>query len=155
MSYPTVRQTLLVPFAGLLAITAALIGGVSLESGRQSAKGLARKLAGEATERVQSELRQFLQVPHHANAATVAVMAASQGETRNPRTYRDFYWQAMADFPSVNVVGFGRGRGRVRRHCARSPRWAMDLLLRVCRSGGNRGFCDLGTGWGRARSPVV
>ena len=57
---PTVRQTLLVPFAGLLAVTAMLIGTLSLESGRRSAKELARKLAREATGRVEAEVRQFL-----------------------------------------------------------------------------------------------
>jgi len=106
---PTVRQTLLVPFAGLLAVTAMLIGTLSLESGRRSAKELARKLAREATGRVEAEVRQFLQVPHHANAATVAVMG--QASDPKPRNYRAFYWQAMADFPTVNVVGFGHVAG--------------------------------------------
>ena len=34
-----------------------------------------------------------------------------QASDPKPRNYRAFYWQAMADFPTVNVVGFAHVAG--------------------------------------------
>lgn len=106
------RQVLLVPFLIQIFGAVGLTGYLSFRNGQRTVNDLSTQLRSEVSARTQEKIATYLDTPHLVNQINIKALGRGYWNTQNPESQRKQFWELVQLFhPSVNLCGFGSGRG--------------------------------------------
>ncbi|WP_159788501.1 ATP-binding protein [Sodalinema gerasimenkoae] len=101
------RLILVVPFLLEIILIVGLTGWFSLRKGRQAVHNLVSQLAQEKSDRIETEIAKFLEIPLTVNQITAKAVARDRIDVSNVRNLQPLFWDQLQTFPSINSIGFG------------------------------------------------
>ncbi|MCC5899275.1 MAG: HAMP domain-containing protein [Phormidium sp. BM_Day4_Bin.17] len=101
------RLILVVPFLLEISLIVGLTGWFSLRKGRQAVHNLVSQLAQEKSDRIETEIAKFLEIPLTVNQITARAVARDRIDVSNVRNLQPLLWDQLQTFPSINSIGFG------------------------------------------------
>lgn len=104
------RLVLVIPFLLEITVIVGLTGWFSLNKGRQAVHNLVSRLAQEKSDRIETEIAKFLEVPLTVNQATARAIARENIDVSNVRNLQPLFWDQLQTFPSINAISFGEAR---------------------------------------------
>ncbi|MFO8040750.1 MAG: ATP-binding protein [Sodalinema sp.] len=104
------RLVLVIPFLLEITVIVGLTGWFSLNKGRQAVHNLVSRLAQEKSDRIETEIAKFLDVPLTVNQATARAIARETIDVSNVRNLQPLFWDQLQSFPSINAISFGEAR---------------------------------------------
>lgn len=104
------RLVLVIPFLLEITVVVGLTGWFSLNKGRQAVHNLVSRLAQEKSDRIETEIAKFLDVPLTVNQVTARAIARDNIDVSNVRNLQSLFWDQLQSFPSINAISFGEAR---------------------------------------------
>jgi signal transduction histidine kinase len=104
------RLVLVIPFLLEITVIVGLTGWFSLNKGRQAVHNLVSRLAQEKSDRIETEIAKFLDVPLTVNQVTARAIARENIDVSNVRNLQSLFWDQLQSFPSINAISFGEAR---------------------------------------------
>ncbi|NMG58558.1 hybrid sensor histidine kinase/response regulator [Geitlerinema sp. P-1104] len=101
------RLILVIPFLLEISLIVGLTGWFSLRKGRQAVHNLVSQLAQEKSDRIETEIAKFLEIPLTVNQITAKSVARDRIDVSNVRNLQPLFWDQLQSFPSINSIGFG------------------------------------------------
>ncbi|MBD2460498.1 response regulator [Oscillatoria sp. FACHB-1407] len=102
---------LVVPFVLQLLVTVGLVGWLSLRSGERAVNQVSDQLRDETANRIQDQLKNYLEVPHRLNQANVDAALMGEIDFNNINRLESRFWQQIRLYDSISNIGFGSVRG--------------------------------------------
>ncbi len=107
------REFLVVPFVLQIGIAVGITGGLSLLNGRKAVNQVASSYRQELTTRIQQELEDFLETPHHLTQLNVEAARSQLLDLEDPQALEDRFFNQIKTFESVDFVYFGSPQGGI------------------------------------------
>ena len=101
------RLILVVPFLLEISLIVGLTGWFSLRKGREAVHNLVSQLAQEKSDRIETEIAKFLEMPLTVNQITARAIERDRIDVSNVRNLQALFWDQLQSFPSINGIGFG------------------------------------------------
>ena len=104
------RTILVVPFVLQIFGAVGLVGYLSFRNGQAAVNDLASRLRNELTERIQAQIRNYVETPFLINEINAIALARSEIQVREVQgTY--LFWQQAKTFPTTNLIYCGTEDG--------------------------------------------
>ncbi len=103
----SLRFWLVVPFIVQMAATVGLVGYLSFKNGRESVSEISSQLRQELSQRIQQQLRSYVEAPFLINGMNAIALAEGKLDLTRLEDARSF-WQQAKNFPATNLVYCGR-----------------------------------------------
>lgn len=99
----SLRLLLVVPFVLQIVAAVGLVGYLSFRNGNRAVNNVATQLRSELTDRIEQQLRNYIEIPFQINQINANSFAQEQIElTRLEDAYA--FWQQSKTFPTTNLV---------------------------------------------------
>ncbi|MDX2215180.1 MAG: PAS domain-containing protein [Oculatellaceae cyanobacterium bins.114] len=103
----SLRFWLVVPFIVQMAATVGLVGYLSLKTGRESVDDISSQLRQELSNRIQQQLKSYVETPFLLNDMNAIAMAENKLDLTRLEDARPF-WQQAQNFSATNLIYCGR-----------------------------------------------
>ncbi|MEG3863889.1 HAMP domain-containing sensor histidine kinase, partial [Microcoleus sp. herbarium12] len=106
------QAVLVVPFVVQIFAAVGLVGYFSFKNGQQAVNDLANQLIDSATQRVDNQLDNYLEVPQQLTQVTADAIASGQLDLNNPKASELYFWRQSKAFPAISYFGYALPDGR-------------------------------------------
>jgi len=107
----SLQWVLVVPFLGLIFLSVALVGYVSMHHGRQAVNQVVDTLRNEIDSRILDHLNRFLTLPHQINQTNAAVLEKGLIDAADQNGLARHFQEQIRIFDSVTSINFSNTRG--------------------------------------------
>ncbi|MGB0747108.1 MAG: PAS domain S-box protein [Magnetospiraceae bacterium] len=111
MRQKSLSFTLIYPFVALTLITGLAVTIIFSFYTKQTLNTVSRDLRYEIMDRVTLHLEQFLDIPSRMNAIHAQLLADDLLDPTDPAAIQRYFWQTLAQHPSVSSIYFGNMQG--------------------------------------------
>jgi signal transduction histidine kinase/FixJ family two-component response regulator len=106
------QAVLVVPFVVQIFAAVGLVGYCSFKNGQQAVNDLANQLIDSATQRVDNQLDNYLELPQQLTQVTADAIASGQLDLNNPKASELYFWRQSKAFPAISYFGYALPDGR-------------------------------------------
>lgn len=103
----SLRTVLIVPFVLQTFSIVGLIGYLSFKNGQQAINNVAMQLREEITNRIDSNLKSYLTIPHQVNQTNAVALDLGQLKLQDLEGLERHFWQQIQTFDSLTFAGIG------------------------------------------------
>ncbi|NJK69485.1 MAG: response regulator [Microcoleus sp. SU_5_3] len=101
------RTVLIVPFVLQTFGAVGIVGYLSFKNGQQAVNDVATQLRGEITNRIDLNLKSYLNIPHQVNQSNAAALDLGQLKSQDLLGLERHFWQQIQIFDSLTFAGIG------------------------------------------------
>lgn len=101
------QAVLIVPFTTQVLVVVGVVGYLSFQNGQQAVSEVVLKLQDKASERIQKNLRLYLQTPVQLNQMNAQVIRLGELNWRSLPKMERYFWQQVQTFPNATFMGLG------------------------------------------------
>ncbi len=103
----SLRTVLIVPFVLQTFSIVGLIGYLSFKNGQQAINNVAMQLREEITNRIDSNLKSYLTIPHQVNQTNAVALDLGQLKLQDLEGVERHFWKQIQVFDSLTFAGIG------------------------------------------------
>lgn len=101
------RTVLIVPFVLQTFGAVGIVGYLSFKNGQQAVNDVATQLRGEITNRIDLNLKSYLNIPHQVNQSNAAALDFGQLKLQDSGGLERHFWRQIQIFDSLTFAGIG------------------------------------------------
>jgi PAS domain S-box-containing protein len=102
----SLRTVLIVPFILQILMAVSLTGYLSFRNGQQAVNNIATQLLSEISQRVEQNLKNFLETPHQINQNNANIIKLGQLNIQNFTILESHFFAQLQVFDQVSLIGF-------------------------------------------------
>jgi two-component system, sensor histidine kinase ChiS len=110
----TLRTVLIVPFVLQIFTAVGLVGYLSFRNAQKAVNDLASQLMSEVSNRIEQDLRTYVQTPHQINQTKLDAVKLGLLNMKNLSTWEKYLWQQIQLYPNINFTSVGNKDGEYR-----------------------------------------
>ncbi len=103
----SLRTVLIVPFVLQTFGAVGIVGYLSFKNGQQAVNNVATQLRGEITNRIDSNLKSYLTIPHQVNQSNAVALDLGQLKLQDLVGLERHFWRQIQIFDSLTFSGMG------------------------------------------------
>ena len=108
------RLVLTVPFVLQISITVGLVGYLSHINGQKAVNDLANHLMSEVSNRIEQNLRVYLETPHQINQDKLNALELGFLNLDNLQPWEKYLWRQVQSYPYINFTSIANKNGEYR-----------------------------------------
>ncbi|HEY9613498.1 response regulator [Allocoleopsis sp.] len=101
------RIILVVPFVVQIFGAVGLVGWLSFKNGQEAVNNLATQLMSEICDRIEQNLRTYLETPHKVNQSNASAIHLGQLSVQDMPALEHHFWQQLQIFDTLTFAGLG------------------------------------------------
>ncbi|MEG4419824.1 ATP-binding protein [Microcoleus sp. LAD1_D5] len=131
----TLRTVLIVPFVLQVFAAVGIVGYLSFKNSQRAVNDLADQLMGEVSNRIEQNLRTYLQTPHQINQSKLDAVKLGFVNMKDLSAWEKYLWRQVQLYPYINFTSIANSDGEYRT----GEKMSNGTLL-INASGQSRGF---------------
>jgi two-component system sensor histidine kinase ChiS len=131
----TLRTVLIVPFVLQVFAAVGLVGYLSFRNGQRAVNDLAGQLMGEVSNRIEQNLRTYVETPHQINQSKLDAVKLGFLNMKDLSAWEKYLWRQVQLYPYINFTSIGNQDGEYR-----TGEKMSDGTLLINASGPSTGF---------------
>jgi two-component system, sensor histidine kinase ChiS len=110
----TLQTVLIVPFVLQVFAAVGIVGYLSFKNSQKAVNDLADQLMGEVSNRIEQNLRTYLQTPHQINQSKLDALKLGFVNTKDLPAWEKYLWRQVQLYPYINFTSFANRNGEYR-----------------------------------------
>ena len=110
----TLQTVLIVPFVLQVFAAVGIVGYLSFRNSQRAVKDLAGQLMGEVSNRIEQNLRTYLQTPHQINQSKVDAVKLGFVNMKGLSAWEKYLWRQVQLYPYINFTSIANPDGEYR-----------------------------------------
>jgi len=110
----TLQTILIVPFVLQVFAAVGIVGYLSFRNSQRAVNDLAGQLMGEVSNRIEQNLRTYLQTPHQINQSKLDAVKLGFVNMKDLSTWEKFLWRQVQLYPYINFTSIANPDGEYR-----------------------------------------
>lgn len=129
------RTVVIVPFVLQVFAAVGLVGYLSFKNGQRSVNDLAGQLMSEVSNRIEQNLKTYLETPHQINQSKQDAVTLGFVNMKDLSAWEKYLWKQVQLYPYINFTSLGNKNGEYR-----TGEKMSDGTLLINASGPSTGF---------------
>ncbi len=129
------RTVVIVPFVLQVFAAVGLVGYLSFKNGQRSVNDLAGQLMSEVSNRIEQNLKTYLETPHQINQSKQDAVTLGFVNMKDLSAWEKYLWRQVQLYPYINFTSLGNKNGEYR-----TGEKMSDGTLLINASGPSTGF---------------
>ena len=110
----TLQTVLIVPFVLQVFAAVGIVGYLSFRNSQRAVKDLAGQLMGEVSNRIEQNLRTYLQTPHQINQSKLDAVKLGFVNMKGLSAWEKYLWRQVQLYPYINFTSIANPDGEYR-----------------------------------------
>jgi two-component system sensor histidine kinase ChiS len=110
----TLQTVLIVPFVLQVFAAVGIVGYLSFRNSQRAVNDLAGQLMGEVSNRIEQNLRTYLQTPHQINQSKLDAVKLGFVNMKNLSAWEKYLWRQVQLYPYINFTSIANPDGEYR-----------------------------------------
>jgi len=110
----TLQTVLIVPFVLQVFAAVGIVGYLSFKNSQRAVNDLADQLMGEVSNRIEQNLRTYLQTPHQINQSKLDSIKLGFVNIKDLSAWEKYLWRQVQLYPYINFTSFANRNGEYR-----------------------------------------
>ncbi len=110
----TLQTVLIVPFVLQVFAAVGIVGYLSFRNSQTAVNDLAGQLMGEVSNRIEQNLRTYLQTPHQINQSKLDAVKLGFVNMKNLSAWEKYLWRQVQLYPDINFTSIANRDGEYR-----------------------------------------
>ncbi|MBD1887158.1 ATP-binding protein [Microcoleus vaginatus] len=110
----TLQTVLIVPFVLQVFAAVGIVGYLSFRNSQRAVNDLADQLMGEVSNRIEQNLRTYLQTPHHINQSKLDAVKLGFVNMKDLSAWEKYLWRQVQLYPYINFTSIANQDGEYR-----------------------------------------
>jgi two-component system, sensor histidine kinase ChiS len=108
------QTVLIVPFVLQVFAAVGIVGYLSFKNSQKAVNDLADQLMGEVSNRIEQNLRTYLQTPHQINQSKLDALKLGFVNIKDLPAWEKYLWRQVQLYPYINFTSFANRNGEYR-----------------------------------------
>ena len=110
----TLQTVLIVPFVLQVFAAVGIVGYLSFRNSQRAVNDLAGQLMGEVSNRIEQNLRTYLQTPHQINQSKLDAVKLGFVNMKDLSAWEKYLWRQVQLYPYINFTSIANPDGEYR-----------------------------------------
>ncbi|MEG4852100.1 ATP-binding protein [Microcoleus sp. B5-D4] len=110
----TLRTVLIVPFVLQVFAAVGIVGYLSFRNSQRAVNDLAAQLMGEVSNRIEQNLRTYLETPHQINQSKLDAVKLGFVNMKDLSAWEKYLWRQVQLYPYINFTSIANSDGEYR-----------------------------------------